>query len=128
MAEAIPIVVYNLGKHTNSQANSPFLMICIIRNGDFNNQQTITIANSHQKIIVQEGDRIICVKGAGFFHVKPGTGATGFRLKEQTTPVRDGIRTDEITITKETTKIVTRGSVHISEDIGNPNKGGWRTR
>lgn len=90
--------------------------------------KSLFISKGHQRIILQEGDRVTCLQGHAYFHVEPGTPATGFHLKQQLTPSSDGERTDQAVISKKAISAIKnnpikRGKIEFKPDIGNTSRG-----
>lgn len=132
MNDTLPIVcdVYKISDHSKRKGKTDGpVIIKIFRNTKPPTTIQMVIHNGHQRVILQEGDFVKCVQGHAYFHINPGTQATGFHLKDPFGNSKDGMEIHEVTITDRMTLNKPRGSVYTAPDIGNTMRGtGGTTR
>ena len=75
-----------------------------------------------QDLKLQYGDTLKCVSGTAAVLINPGTSAGMFILCKTLPPNADWKTRTELEINDETTKIIHRGRISVTNDIGNTSR------
>jgi len=107
----------------NSQAGASKIVILEIYSAAAGNSRQLVLAKPY-RVNLSFGDRIKCVSGAAAVLVNPSTQAGAFILTQQIPYGAAWNHRTEIELNDETTKILHRGKVSTTGDIGSINHGG----
>lgn len=103
------------GNQSRATGTGAVIILEISRNGGA--PQRLVVART-QNISLEMGDRIKCVSGLAIVMINPGTGAGVFILCPQLPPNADWKYRTELEINEETTRVISRGQIKFTNDIG----------
>lgn len=92
-----------------------------------NNRTRRMLITGTQELDLNLGDSIKCVLGTAAAYINPGSPAGAYILTSTLPLQNNGKYVKELVLDANTTRSIDRGSIHVTDDIGNIQLGGTGT-